>query len=204
MSRLSDFLLAVLLLIFLAPVLITVYLLILIVDGRPVFFLSKRMKSVDEDFTLIKFRTLKTALDDKGDGVTGGDKSNRLFFGSSMLRRTRLDELPQLINILKGDVSFVGPRPPLRSHVNKFQSEFSEILQVKPGVMGLGSLLIHHYEEKLLSKARSSDDTEEIYIKRCIPKKLQIERVYVANKSICYDVVIIIQTVKEIFLRVTR
>lgn len=201
MNRAHDIVLSFILLFLLAPIMFAISVFILIVDGRPVIFSSQRMKSKDIEFTLLKFRTLKSVVNDNGSGVTGGDKTSRLFYGSRALRITRLDELPQLINILKGDISFVGPRPPLRAHVNKFYTEFSQILRVKPGVMGLGSLLVHQYEEKVLSTANSSSETERTYTRRCIPKKLRIERIYVENKSLCYDFSIIAQTIKKIFFR---
>ncbi|MCB5412430.1 sugar transferase [Pseudogemmobacter sp. CC-YST710] len=116
-KRLFDILVALVLgIILIIPVAFTA-LLILIRDGRPVFYISERMKTPTEGFRLVKFRTMKTVASDSG--VSGGDKSDRITKTGHFLRRTRLDEVPQLWNVLKGDISFVGPRPPLRQYVER-------------------------------------------------------------------------------------
>ena len=148
-KRIFDLLLAFLLLVVLMPVMIVIAALIRLVDGAPVFYISERMRGPDRAFGLIKFRTMKNARQDRG--VTGGDKAARITRTGRLLRRSRMDELPQVFNILRGDMSFVGPRPPLRQYVDRFPDLYRRVLASRPGVTGLASLKYRHHEEKLLA-----------------------------------------------------
>lgn len=109
-KRLFDLALALCLSVFVAPAVLILAVVVLILEGRPVFYISERMKTQTQGFQLVKFRTMRTDMADSG--VTGADKVGRITRVGAFLRRTRLDELPQLWNVLKGDMSFVGPRPP--------------------------------------------------------------------------------------------
>ena len=117
-KRMFDLVLALLLLVPLAPVMIVIALVVRLVDGGPVLYISERMRSPASAFGLIKFRTMETAHQDTG--VSGGDKAARITRTGRILRRSRMDELPQIFNILRGDMSFVGPRPPLRQTCTRF------------------------------------------------------------------------------------
>ena len=132
----------------LLPVMAVTALVILLRDGRPVFFLSERMKTAEQGFTLIKFRTMRPGVADGA--ASGGDKRSCITRTGAFLRRTRLDELPQLWNILKGDMSFVGPRPPLRRYVVDYPGLYRRVLRSRPGVTGLATLIYHRHEEHLL------------------------------------------------------
>ena len=94
------------------------------------------------------------------------------------LRRSRLDEVPQLWNVLKGDMSFVGPRPPLRLYVERFPELYAKVLQSRPGVTGLATLVFHRHEEKLLAACRSAAETDAVYARRCVPRKARIDLIY--------------------------
>jgi lipopolysaccharide/colanic/teichoic acid biosynthesis glycosyltransferase len=144
-KRIFDIVFALALGILLLPFQIVVAVLILILDGRPIFYVSERMKSVNGPFSLFKFRTMRTDTQ-ANTGVTGGEKTSRITRTGKLLRKTRLDELPQLWNILIGDMSFVGPRPPLRQYVDRFPEIYSEVLSSRPGVTGLASLKFHKHE----------------------------------------------------------
>ena len=110
-KRVFDLVVAILLSVLLLPLIVLTALAILMLDGGPIFYISERMKTATQGFRLVKFRTMKpTAIDS---GVSGGDKVVRITRTGAFLRRTRLDEVPQLWNVVKGDISFVGPRPPL-------------------------------------------------------------------------------------------
>ena len=170
---------------------------ILLKSGPPVFYFSERMKTLEVSFTLIKFRTMKPVLGDNG--VSGSHKTSRITGIGKYLRKTRLDEIPQLINILKGDISFVGPRPPLREYLEKEKEIYSKVLTVKPGDTGLASLIYHRHEERILSNSKNSKNTDYLYIKRCIPRKAKLDQIYIKNKSICYDIKIIILTIIKMF-----
>lgn len=192
-KRLFDLALAILLGLALLPVILVIGLAIWLSDGRPVFHLSERMKTPQRAFRLVKFRTMKPAGDDSG--VTGGDKSDRITTMGSFLRRRRLDELPQLWNILIGDMSFVGPRPPLRQYVERFPRLYGAVLQSRPGVTGLASVVYHDHEERLLSRCATLRETDELYSRACIPRKARLDLIYQANRTLCLDLLLMLKTV---------
>ncbi|WP_417256713.1 sugar transferase [Celeribacter halophilus] len=195
-KRLFDILFAIVLGVFLLPVMALLALIILVRDGRPVFYLSERMQTPDRAFRLIKFRTMTEIVNDQG--VSGGDKSNRITTTGAMLRRTRLDELPQLWNILKGDMSFVGPRPPLRLYVEDFPHTYSRVLRNRPGVTGLASLHFHEHEARLLATCQTAEETDRVYRRRCIPRKARLDMIYQRHKNICFDLLILIKTLASV------
>jgi lipopolysaccharide/colanic/teichoic acid biosynthesis glycosyltransferase len=192
-KRFFDFISAIVLGTVLLPAMIWVAILIAARDGRPIFYVAERMKTPDAAFGLIKFRTMRA---DNGDsGVSGGHKVGRLTRTGKMLRRTRLDELPQIINVLKGDISLVGPRPPLRQYVERFPDIYAEVLKSRPGITGLATLYFHQHEEYLLSRCDGADQTDSIYAARCVPRKAHIDMIYQRNRSFCYDWEIMLKTV---------
>jgi lipopolysaccharide/colanic/teichoic acid biosynthesis glycosyltransferase len=201
-KRLMDISLALLLCLILGPVLLILALVVLIKDGRPVFYRSERMKRPDQAFQLWKFRTMSEDRNDSG--VTAGYKAARVTKMGHWLRRHRLDELPQLINILRGDMSFVGPRPPLRCYVDMHPALYARVLQNRPGVTGLATLYFYHREEKLLAACASATETEELYIRRCIPMKARLDLIWAKNQSLCYDALLISETVFRVFSRRTK
>ena len=192
-KRLFDLVLALLLVLLLAPLIIAVAAAILIRDGRPVFYISERMKAPGQPFDLWKFRTMLVARQDGG--VSGGDKAGRITRTGRFLRRTRLDELPQLWNILRGDISFVGPRPPLRRYVEMFPELYGSVLKSRPGVTGLATLVYHRTEERLLAPCATPEQTEAVYVGRCVPAKARLDLIYAANRNLCFDALIMAATV---------
>ena len=134
-KRLFDVTLALMLMIPLSVVMAVMAFLLLIVQGRPIFYTAHRMRAPGQSFTQLKFRTMTTEEDDFG--ATGAHKHWRITPLGHFLRRTRIDELPQLFNILRGDMSFVGPRPPLREYVERFPAVYAQVLKSRPGVTGL-------------------------------------------------------------------
>lgn len=192
-KRIFDLGVAILLLAVLWPLIVMVAVLIRVVDGRPVLFKSERMKTHDEGFAMWKFRTMKPDRNDSG--VSGGDKDHRLTRSGRVLRKFRLDELPQLWNVIRGDISFVGPRPPLRHYVELFPALYAEVLRSRPGITGLATLVFHPTEERILEPCRTAEETEELYIRRCIPKKAQLDLVYQRNRSLCLDCRLMVATV---------
>lgn len=192
-KRIFDVVFALVLCVVLSPVILGVALAILLIDGGPVLYRSERMKTPTHGFALWKFRTMKP---DPGDsGVSGGDKADRVTRTGRFLRAKRLDELPQLWNILRGDISFVGPRPPLRRYVEMFPDVYSRVLQARPGVTGLATLAYHKTEERLLSVCSSATETEAVYIRRCVPAKARLDQIYAAHASLCWDIRLILATV---------
>jgi len=197
-KRIFDLLVAIILSVLLMPLLIIGALVILVLDGRPVFYFSERMKTSQQGFTLVKFRTMKPDLADSG--VSGRDKSNRITRTGKFLRKSRLDEVPQLWNVIKGDISFVGPRPPLRQYVERFPEIYKQVLQSRPGITGLASVYFHAHEEWLLSQSNSGEQTDAIYSRACIPRKAHIDMIYQKHKNLCFDISIMLKTVFK-FLR---
>jgi len=192
-KRVMDVIWALLLILLLWPLIMAVAAWVLLLDGRPVFYKSERMRSPTEGFDLWKFRTMRPDGADRG--VSGGDKRHRITRSGVFLRRYRLDELPQLWNILRGDISFVGPRPPLRHYVEAFPDLYAAVLRSRPGVTGLATLAFHAREEALLAPCADADETEAVYIRRCIPAKAHLDLIYQRNRSICWDHWLILATV---------
>lgn len=198
-KRVTDLVLSVLLMILLALPGLVIALLLLFREGRPIFFLSERMQTPERAFMLWKFRTMRLASNDSG--VSGGDKTARITPTGRFLRRTRLDELPQLWNVLRGDISFVGPRPPLRQYVEKFPKLYSRVLRSRPGITGLATLHYHRHEERLLASCNTAEETNEVYERRCIPRKAQLDLIYQARRSLCLDLTLIAKTAARAFGR---
>lgn len=192
-KRLCDILLATVLVVILVVPMAIIALLILSRDGRPVFYISERMKTPIEGFSLVKFRTMKPVFGDSG--VSGGDKVDRVTTIGYFLRRSRLDEVPQLWNVLKGDISFVGPRPPLRQYVERFPDIYGDVLKSRPGITGLASVYFHAHEELLLARAQTRAETDEIYSRACVPKKARLDLIYQKHHNICMDAMIMLKTV---------
>lgn len=192
-KRLLDILAALVLGLLLLPLILWVTALILIRDGRPVLYISERMKTPTQGFKLWKFRTMTVVNSDAG--VSGGDKSARITRTGAMLRRYRLDELPQLWNVLRGDISFVGPRPPLRRYVERFPDLYGQVLRSRPGITGLATLIYHRHEEALLAPCRTPAQTESTYERRCIPQKARLDLIYQRRRTLCLDILLMLKTV---------
>jgi len=197
-KRLFDLVCALALGIVLLPVMAVVAVVVLILDGRPVLYISERMRAPGVPFDLVKFRTMKAS--DKNAGVSGGDKASRITRTGNFLRRSRIDELPQLWNVIRGDISFVGPRPPLRLYVERFPDLYARVLKSRPGITGLASVYFHRHEEHLLATCDTAEQTDAVYARRCIPRKAHIDLLYQARQSVCLDISIMFKTVFK-FLR---
>jgi len=196
-KRAFDLVTVVLMLLWLGPILLVVLVVMLIVEGRPLFYPSERMKSPLQAFTLWKLRTMRVNTAPET-GVSGGDKTARITRFGRFLRRTRADELPQLWNILRGDISFVGPRPPLREYVERFPQIYGEVLKSRPGVTGLATLRYHRTEERLLAACKTTAETDRVYATRCVPRKAAIDLIYRRNQTLCYDLKLIGQTFSRV------
>lgn len=192
-KRLFDIGFALLILPVVGGIALVVLVALALTQGRPFFYAAERMRSPTEAFRLWKFRTMTVVATDAG--VSGGDKAGRITPVGRVLRRFRLDELPQLWNILRGDISFVGPRPPLRAYVERFPDIYAEVLKSRPGVTGLASIHYHRHEEWLLARSRSAEETDRIYCRRCIPAKARLDLIYARQASVCFDLRLIGRTI---------
>lgn len=198
-KRFLDVTVSALLALILFPVLGMIIVILLITQGRPIFYISERMRTPTEPFALIKLRTMPVMAGDGG--VTGGNKIVQMSRMQRFLRRSRTDELPQLWNVLRGDISLVGPRPPLRVYVDAYPEIYDQVLKNRPGITGLASLRFHEHEERLMRACTTAAQTDEIYRQRCIPRKARLDEIYAAHASVCFDLALIAETAVKPFRR---
>ncbi len=160
--------------------------------GNPLFY-QQRVGKNNTNFTIFKFRTMHNNAQQQG-ALTLGDKDPRITTSGVFLRKYKLDELPQLFNVLFGSMSFVGPRPELRKYVDLYSESDKNILTLKPGITDYASIIFRN-EAELLKAAKNPDN---YYIKHIIPEKIKLNKLYLANNNILIDFKIIIKTLKTI------
>ena len=177
----------------LSPFLLLFSLLIILDSGFPVFFVQKRVGKGSADFSLFKFRTMHTGADQKG-LLTVGSKDPRITRIGYFLRSYKIDELPQLFNVLFGTMSLVGPRPEVRKYVSLYSEEQKKVLSVKPGITDYASM-IYSNENEILSR---TDNPEQHYIGHVMPAKLKLNLKYLENRGLLTDLSIILKTVGRI------
>lgn len=198
-KRAFDLAVALLLTALLAVPFILLLLWLWLREGRPLFYAAERMRAPGQPFRLWKLRTM--APDPADTGVSGGDKVSRITPAGHLLRRTRLDEIPQLWNVLRGDMSFVGPRPPLRQYVERFPALYAQVLRSRPGITGLATLHFHRHEERLLARCRTPKETDALYVRACIPRKARLDLIYQRRRTLCLDAAILGQTLARVLRR---
>src|ERR1051326_2352973 len=167
---------------------------IVIDSGFPVFYSQTRVGKNGKDFSLLKFRTMKKDSDKKG-LLTVGEKDSRITSFGFFLRKYKLDELPQLFNVLAGNMSLVGPRPEVRKYVELYNSEQKKVLSVKPGITDYASIEYSN-ENSILAK---SMNPENLYITEIMPTKLKLNLKYIEERSFLTDLKIIFKTIGKIF-----
>ena len=189
-KRLYDVFFAGLGLIVLSPLLLLIAVVIKLSDGGAVFFRQKRIGQHGVPFVILKFRSMLPDADKRGPAITGeGDE--RITAIGRILRGSKLDELPQLWNVLRGEMSLVGPRPEVPRYVEQYTPEQRTILRYKPGITDLASLRFRE-EEALL---KNSQDTDSFYVHHCIPRKLKLNQDYAPRANLLTDTWIILQTI---------
>ena len=189
MKRLFDIIASGCGLILLSPVFLVLAIWIKLDSKGPVFYKQVRVGRGNKDFYLYKFRSMRVGADKAG-LITVGGRDPRVTRSGYYIRKYKLDELPQLINVLKGDMSLVGPRPEVRKYVDMYTLEQMHVLDVRPGITDLASIRYRN-ENELLEKA---EDPDKYYIEVIMPDKLRINLEYVANHSFCYDIKLIFST----------
>ncbi len=192
-KRLFDIFFSLFGLVFLSPVLICISIVIIWDSKGGMFYKQIRVGKDNVDFRMFKFRTMCTGSDKKG-LLTIGDKDSRVTKTGYFLRKYKIDELPQLINILLGDMSFVGPRPEVRKYVDLYDIEQMKVLSVRPGLTDYSSLNYIN-ESELLSKSLNPEKT---YIEEIMPVKLELCKKYIKEKSLITDLKILFYTLKKI------
>lgn len=177
----------------LLPIFILVALFVIIGSGFPVFYRQKRIGLNGREFNLFKFRTMYANAEAQG-LLTVGGRDPRVTPVGYYLRKSKIDELPQLLNVLIGDMSIVGPRPEVKKYVDLYTDEQRQVLSVRPGITDYASIKFIN-ENDILVK---SDDPEKMYVKEVMPLKLKLNLKYIQDKSFLTDLSIIFETFKKI------
>ena len=193
MIRFFDFILSLVGLVVLAPIFIVLAIWIKIDSKGPVFYKQVRVGQNDIDFGLFKFRSMVVDADKKG-LITVGGRDPRITRSGYFIRKYKLDELPQLINVLVGDMSLVGPRPEVRKYVDLYTYEQQKVLSVKPGITDYASIE-YMDENEILGK---SSDPEKTYIEEIMPEKIKYNMKYIQNKNVSEYFKIIFLTLLKI------
>ena len=194
-KQLFDFLLALILVILLSPLMLVLAIIIKCTSKGPVFFLQTRVGRYLKPFKIIKFRTMRTDAEKMGKQITVGERDPRITGVGAFLRKFRLDELPQLFNIIAGQRSFVGARPEVPRYVSEYSGAMAATLLIKPGITGYASVKFKN-ENELLGK---ESDPEKAYIEHIIPVKMALDLEYITDLSPICDIKTMFLTVKEVF-----
>jgi lipopolysaccharide/colanic/teichoic acid biosynthesis glycosyltransferase len=189
-KRLFDIVSSLIGLLFFLPVFLITSLLVLLGSGRPIFFKQRRVGRGGQDFLILKFRSMSDEKRAEAGQFDAGSCSRVTPIGK-FLRRTKLDELPQIWNVLKGEMSVVGPRPEIRKWVEAYPNRWQEVLTVRPGITDPASIRFRN-EEALLAEA---SDPEAEYREVILPQKLALYEEYVANASFFGDLALIFKTI---------
>ncbi len=193
LKRFFDIVFSLTGLVLISPLFLIIALLIKLEDKGPVFYQGTRVGRFAVPFRMFKFRTMVVNADKIG-GPSTADDDPRITGTGKFLRKYKLDELPQLINVLKGEMSFVGPRPEVPFYVNMFTEEEKKILTVKPGITDWASLW-NPDEGAILA---GSSDAEKTYMEKIRPRKIQLQLKYVKKHSLSIDLKIVSLTLKTV------
>ncbi len=193
-KRVFDFIVSALGIVVFSPLLIVSALLVKVDSPGPIFFKQQRIGKEFRPFWIYKFRTMRASLD-QGPNITIGNDPRITGIGR-LLRQTKIDELPQLINILRGEMSFVGPRPEVPQYVQLYRKEYQQILTVRPGLTDLASLK-YRDEAALLA---SAENPEEEYVRRILPDKIMLATDYIQRASFFFDLRLILETILRLVL----
>ena len=190
MKRIFDVSLSAFGLLLFLPLGLIIAAIVKVSDGGPVFYVQTRVGRYGRPFRIWKFRTMIVNADRKGLSVTSG-RDLRITPVGRILRKTKLDELPQLWNVLKGEMSFVGPRPEVPRYVELYTAEQREILALRPGITDLATIAFRNEEELL----RGAVDVEAFYVQHCLPRKIELNLAYARRANVVRDLWLLVQTV---------
>jgi lipopolysaccharide/colanic/teichoic acid biosynthesis glycosyltransferase len=196
LKRIFDILLSALGLLLLMPIFILVIIWVKFDSRGPAFYKQVRVGQYSRDFMLLKFRSMRMGSDKSG-LLTIGGRDPRVTHSGYFIRKYKIDELPQLINVLIGEMSLVGPRPEVRKYVDLYNAEQQKVLLVKPGITDLASLEYFN-ENELLAQ---STDPERTYIDSVMPDKLKLNLKYIDQAGLVADVKIILRTIYRVVFR---
>lgn len=194
MKRVFDIIFSLFALSLFLPFGIIIALLIVLGDGLPIFYKQERVGQHGVIFKLLKFRSMKNNAEKFGQ-LTVGMQDPRITKVGVFIRKFKLDEFPQFINVLRGEMSIVGPRPEVKTYTDLYTTEQKEILKVKPGITDYAS--IAYFDENAL--LGESENPKQTYIEEIMPAKLALNKKYIADPSLKHDFKIIWLTIKRIF-----
>ena len=201
-KRLFDFLASLSAIILLLPFLIPVMIILKLTGEGEIFYLQERVGEGNKDFYIYKFATMLKDSEKMGSGIYTAKNDSRILPFGNFLRKTKINELPQLLNILFGHISIVGPRPLIRKTFNLYSEKDQKLISsLKPGLTGIGSIIFRN-EEELLNQA--SGNLEEYYEKNITPYKAELEKWYLKNKNFFVDIIIIFITAWAIVFKNTQ
>lgn len=195
-KRIFDFLVSLFGIIIVSPILLIIAISIKINSKGPILFKQIRVGKDGKKFKILKFRTMTNNTEKKGLQLTVG-RDNRITSTGHFLRKYKLDELPQLFNVLKGEMSLVGPRPEVPKYVEMYSEEQSKVLKVKPGITDLASIE-YRDENTLIAKSKNPEET---YINEIMPKKIELNIEYISRFSIFFDMKLIFDTILSIVIK---
>ena len=193
MKRLIDIFFSGVGLFLLLPIFLGIAGVIWIIEGRPILFRQERIGLRGSPFQILKFRTMVHNAQQLGASITVG-RDPRITKIGHLLRKTKLDELPQLINVLRGEMSLVGPRPEVAHYVNMYDREQQAVLQLKPGITDPASLR-YFDESQLLAEVASAED---FYINEVMPEKIRLNLEYAKSATVRTDMAVVIKTIKRL------
>ncbi len=194
MKRLFDFTMALLGIVVTLPIMLIVAIIIKITSKGPVLFRQKRLTKGMKEFEIYKFRSMRTDYDKDGKGIQTKGSSTAITPVGKFIRKTKLDELPQFFNIIKGEMSFVGPRPELPRRLQYYTESQKEMFAVRSGISSPASI-VSSDEEYLMNKVQ---DPEKFYIEQIMPYKIELNKYYARTQSFIGDIRIIIATLLKI------
>ena len=188
--RCFDILVSFFGIVFLLPLFAITALVIRTKDGSPILFKQERVGKNGKIFKILKYRTMSVKQKENSSQITVGE-DQRITKTGRTLRKLKIDELPQLFNVLKGEMSFVGPRPEVKKYVDLYDDLQKEILKIKPGITELASLKYYNESEIL----GASDDPERKYIEKIMPDKIMLNLQYIKKMGLFYNIGIILRTI---------
>lgn len=193
-KRIFDIIASLILLILLSPIILLLAILIKIDSKGPVFYRQERVTTYGRKFRIFKFRTMVQNADKIGTLVTIGN-DNRITRIGKGIRKIRLDEVPQLINVLKGEMTFVGTRPEVQKYVDKYTDEMKATLLMPAGVTSVASIKFKDEDEILEKAVKKGKDTDLAYVEDVLPEKMKYNLEYISKFSFWYDIKICVNTV---------
>lgn len=194
MTRLLDIIFSILGLVILSPVFLLMALWVKLDSAGPVLYRQKRVGRYGNDFSLLKFRSMHVDADKKG-LLTVGGRDPRITKSGYLLRKYKLDELPQMVNVLLGEMSVVGPRPEVRRYVDLYSAQQRQVLNVRPGITDMASIKYRNENEIL----EAQPDPEKYYIDHIMPEKINLNMEYINAPTLYNYFRIILLTIKNVF-----